>query len=120
MTAVLAFSCACVTCCSSVAGFTYPEMEADLHVSEEVCILSISLFVVGLGTGPREFLFQKNRAVLMGNPVFLGPTSEFWGRSRVLHHSFAWFFRESSKWADALSLLANLLVLNFPVALGEL
>lgn len=54
MTAVLALSCACVTCCSSMAGDTYTGMEADLGVSEEVCILSISSFVAGLGIGPRK------------------------------------------------------------------
>lgn len=55
MTTVLAFSCACVTCCSSMAGSTYSGMEAEFGVSQEVCILSISLFVAGLGVGPSEF-----------------------------------------------------------------
>jgi hypothetical protein len=53
MTIVLAVSCACVTCCSSMAGSTYAGMEAEFGVSREVCVLSISLFVIGLGVGPR-------------------------------------------------------------------
>ncbi|KAL7424205.1 hypothetical protein Q5752_001791 [Cryptotrichosporon argae] len=82
-TAVLSVSCVCVTCCSSMAGETYAGMERTFGVSQEVCILAISLFVVGLGTGP----------------LLLGPISEFVGRSKVLHYSFAAFF-----------------LLNFPVA----
>jgi hypothetical protein len=29
-------------------------MQEEFNVVEEVCILSISLFVMGLGVGPRE------------------------------------------------------------------
>jgi hypothetical protein len=52
MTWVLGVACACVTCCSSMASATYPGMEADYGVGREVCTLSISLFVAGLGVGP--------------------------------------------------------------------
>ncbi|ORY28299.1 major facilitator superfamily domain-containing protein [Naematelia encephala] len=86
MVAVLAGSCGCVTCCSSIAAGTYDGMEKQFGVSEEVCILSISFFVAGLAVGP----------------LFLGPLSEFVGRSRVLHYSFATF-----------------LLLNFPVAFAN-
>lgn len=54
MTIILAVSCQCVTCCSSMAGSTYAGMEPEFGVSREVCVLSISLFVAGLGVGPRE------------------------------------------------------------------
>jgi len=58
MTTVLSLSCACVTCCSSMASSTYSGMEREFGVSQEICILSISLFVAGLGTGPRtSFLY---------------------------------------------------------------
>lgn len=56
MVIILAVSCQCVTCCSSMAGNTYGGMEAEFGVSREVCVLSISLFVAGLGVGPRECL----------------------------------------------------------------
>lgn len=56
MVIVLAVSCICVTCCSSMASDTYPGMMETFHISQEVCILSISIFVMGLGTGPREYL----------------------------------------------------------------
>lgn len=52
MTILLAAACVCVTCCSSMAGSTYAGMKAEFGVGEEVCILSISLFVAGLGVGP--------------------------------------------------------------------
>lgn len=55
------------TCTSSMAASTYAGMERDLGVSPEVAILSISLFVLGLGVGP----------------LLLGPLSEFLGRNRV-------------------------------------
>lgn len=55
MTVVLAVSCQCVTCCSSMASDTYAGLEAEFGVSQEVCILTVSLFVAGLGVGPREF-----------------------------------------------------------------
>ncbi len=54
MVAVLGVACACVTCCSSMAADTYPGMEEEFNVSQEVCILSVSLFVTGLGLGPSE------------------------------------------------------------------
>ena len=57
MTAILAMSCACVTCCSSMASDTYAGTEQDLHVGQEVSTLSISLFVAGLGLGPRKSLY---------------------------------------------------------------
>lgn len=53
-TILLAAACVTVTCCSSMAGSTYTGMKEDFHVGEEVCILSISLFVAGLGVGPRK------------------------------------------------------------------
>ena len=54
MTHVLALSCACVTCTSSMASDTYAGMIEEYGVGEEVCILSVSLFVAGLGVGPSE------------------------------------------------------------------
>lgn len=99
MTFLLAGACVCVTCCSSMAGSTYTGMREEFGVGEEVCILSISLFVAGLGTGPREYLFIKtprsrSKYDSMLNVVFLGPCSEFIGRSKVLYFSFLAFFRE--------------------------
>jgi hypothetical protein len=80
MVAVLAMSCVCVTCCSSMAGFTYPGMEATFHVGTEVCTLSISLFVMGLGTGPRK-LTTGNIARYIATLLTL--TSQcFWDRFR--------------------------------------
>ncbi|KAK4687747.1 hypothetical protein P7C73_g2377, partial [Tremellales sp. Uapishka_1] len=72
---VLAIACICVTSCSSMAANTYPGMERDLAVSREVCVLSVSLFVTGLGSGP----------------LVLGPISEFIGRSMVLYCGFGAF-----------------------------
>lgn len=58
-----------------MAAMTYPGMQRDFHVGIEVCILSVSLFVMGLGTGP----------------LLLGPVSEFMGRKPVLHGGFLLF-----------------------------
>jgi hypothetical protein len=54
MTLVLAVSCGCVTCCSSMASDTYGGLEKEFGVGQEVCLLTISLFVAGLGVGPCE------------------------------------------------------------------
>ena len=51
-----------------MAGSTYAGMKEDFGVGEEVCILSISLFVAGLGCGPRESLFRDG---LRGSDVSL-------------------------------------------------
>ena len=48
---------------------------AAFHVSKEVTILAISLYVMGLGTGP----------------LLLGPLSEFYGRNPVYYVSYAFF-----------------------------
>ncbi|KAL1410978.1 hypothetical protein Q8F55_001921 [Vanrija albida] len=76
MVATLAVSCTCVTFTSSMTANTYPGLEAEFGIVEEVAILSISLFVMGLGIGP----------------LFLGPLSEFIGRQKVLLYSFTIFF----------------------------
>lgn len=65
----------CVTCASSMASSTYTGIETDLGISKEVAILTVSLFVAGLGLGP----------------LLLGPLSEFVGRKPVYITSFALF-----------------------------
>lgn len=86
MTFIVAGACVCVTCCSSMAGSTYDGMTVEYGISRIVATLTISLYVAGLGVGP----------------MFLGPVSEFIGRKKVLHYSFACFF-----------------LLNFPVAFAN-
>ncbi|CAK9783871.1 MFS general substrate transporter [Cutaneotrichosporon oleaginosum] len=73
---VIAVSCLCVTCCSSMAAMTYSGMIATYGINTTLCISSISFFVMGLGCGP----------------LLLGPVSEFAGRKPVLHGGFALFF----------------------------
>ncbi|KAH9020531.1 MFS general substrate transporter [Lactarius deliciosus] len=76
--AVLCISTAsiCVTCASSMAGFAEGGVGRQFHVSKEVTILGISLFVLGLGLGP----------------IVAGPMSEIYGRSAVYRVSFGFFF----------------------------
>lgn len=56
---------------------TYTGIESDLGLSSEAAILTISLFVMGLGVGP----------------LLLGPLSEFVGRNYVYWGSFVSFIR---------------------------
>ncbi|KAG1718072.1 hypothetical protein EDB19DRAFT_1033167 [Suillus lakei] len=76
--AVLIISSAslCVTCASSIAAFTEQGAAQTFHVSHEVTILGISIFVTGLGTGP----------------LLVGPLSEVYGRNAVYEISYALFF----------------------------
>ncbi|KAG1728568.1 major facilitator superfamily domain-containing protein [Suillus lakei] len=74
--AVLIISSAslCVTCASSIAKQGAAQ---TFHVSHEVTILGISIFVTGLGTGP----------------LLVGPLSEVYaGRNAVYEISYALFF----------------------------
>lgn len=82
-----------------MAAFTYPGIEKEWHISNEVATLSISMFVIGLGSGPCEL---SSNGACTDEAVLLGPISEFVGRAPVLHWSFVWFF-----------------LLNFPVAFGN-
>ncbi|KZT61433.1 MFS general substrate transporter [Calocera cornea HHB12733] len=66
----------CVTFTSSVGGSTYGGLEDSFGISMEVAILTISLYIEGLGVGP----------------LLLGPMSEFFGRNNVYLISFIWFF----------------------------
>ncbi|THH29243.1 hypothetical protein EUX98_g4949 [Antrodiella citrinella] len=68
----------CVTSASSVAAFTEAPLSQRFHVGQEVPILSISLFVLGLGIGP----------------LFVGPLSEVYGRNIVYRAAlfFFWVF----------------------------
>ncbi|KAG7539600.1 hypothetical protein FFLO_03476 [Filobasidium floriforme] len=65
----------CVTCTSSMASSTYAGIEREFGISQEVAILSVSLFVLGLGSGP----------------LLLGPVSEFVGRRKVYLASYLVF-----------------------------
>ena len=51
-------------------------MAAEFHVSKEVAILGVSLFVEGMGVGP----------------LLLGPLSEFYGRNPVYWVAYSLFF----------------------------
>lgn len=73
---VVSSSSLCVTCASSVAAFTEGGVIAEFGVSHEVSILSISLFVEGLGLGP----------------LLVGPLSEVYGRNIVYRVSYGLFF----------------------------
>ncbi|KAI0079678.1 MFS general substrate transporter [Panus rudis PR-1116 ss-1] len=73
---VISTSALCVTCASSVAGFTEGAISQEFHVGKEVSILGISLFVQGLGFGP----------------LLVGPLSELYGRNIVYRVSFGLFW----------------------------
>ncbi|KAG8215543.1 major facilitator superfamily domain-containing protein [Butyriboletus roseoflavus] len=76
--AVLVISSAslCVTCASSMAAFTEAGTSQTFHVSREVTVLGISLFVLGLGAGP----------------LLVGPLSEMYGRNIIYRVSYFFFF----------------------------
>lgn len=73
---VISSAALCVTCASSVASFTEDSLSKDFHVSHTAAILSISLFVLGLGLGP----------------LLIGPLSEVYGRNIVYRVSYGLFF----------------------------
>ena len=58
------------------AGFAEAGEALEFHVSHEVTILGISIFVAGLGLGP----------------LFQGPLSEFYGRNRIYWGSYICFW----------------------------
>ncbi|KAJ7141168.1 major facilitator superfamily domain-containing protein [Mycena epipterygia] len=70
--AVISSGSICVTCASSMAAFAEIGMAAEFHVSREPTILSISLFVLGLGVGP----------------LITGPFSEVYGRAIIYRVSY--------------------------------
>ncbi|KAI0829409.1 MFS general substrate transporter [Trametes gibbosa] len=73
---VISWASLCATFASSVASFTEAGLAQDLHTSHEVTILSISLYVLGLGVGP----------------LFVGPLSELYGRNIIYRTSYILFF----------------------------
>ncbi|KAF9650493.1 MFS general substrate transporter [Thelephora ganbajun] len=66
----------CCTCASSMAAFAEAGAIKEFGISRTVSILPISLFLMGLGTGP----------------LLVGPLSEVHGRSPVYLGSFTGFF----------------------------
>lgn len=58
------------------AGFAEAGVSRELHVGKTVSILSISLYILGLGIGP----------------LLVGPLSEVYGRNLVYRVSYATFF----------------------------
>ncbi|KAH9928371.1 MFS general substrate transporter [Fomitopsis serialis] len=73
---VISTSALCTAFASSCASFTEEGIARDLHVVREVGILSISLFVEGLGLGP----------------LITGPLSEVYGRNIIYRVSYFLFF----------------------------
>ncbi|KAL5525421.1 hypothetical protein ACEPAF_9291 [Sanghuangporus sanghuang] len=73
---VISTAAFCTACTSSIATAAEDGMAADFHVSKEVAILGVSLFVEGMGIGP----------------LLLGPLSEFYGRNPVYWVSYSVFF----------------------------
>ncbi|KAF9071910.1 major facilitator superfamily domain-containing protein [Rhodocollybia butyracea] len=73
---VISSSALCVTCASSAASFTEDGVSEEFHVSKEVTVLAISLFVAGLGLGP----------------LLAGPLSEVYGRNIIYRISFLLLF----------------------------
>lgn len=59
---ILSASSLCVTCASAMYTSTYSQIEQEFGCSREVATLGLSLFVIGLGTGP----------------LVLSPLSEVW------------------------------------------
>ncbi|KAI4293656.1 MFS general substrate transporter [Schizophyllum commune Loenen D] len=66
----------CATCASSMASFAEQGTMEEFHASRTVAILSISLFVEGLGWGP----------------LLVGPLSEVYGRNIIYRVSVGLFF----------------------------
>ncbi|KAF7421327.1 hypothetical protein PC9H_011849 [Pleurotus ostreatus] len=73
---IISTSALCVACASSIAAFTEDAVAKEFHVPHEVAILSISLFVEGVGIGP----------------LFVGPLSEVYGRNIIYQVSYTLFF----------------------------
>ncbi|KAJ3978483.1 hypothetical protein F5890DRAFT_1378125, partial [Lentinula detonsa] len=65
--AIVIVSCCsfCVTGSSSMAPFTETAVADDFHISHEIAVLSVSLFVEGMALGP----------------LLTGPLSEMYGRN---------------------------------------
>ncbi|GAA6014861.1 hypothetical protein JCM11491_002140 [Sporobolomyces phaffii] len=76
MCVIIVSSCGfCVTSCSSMIAFTYPQIEREFHVSQEVATLGLSLFVLSMG------LF----------PLLVAPLSQWYGRSPIYFVGFTCF-----------------------------
>ncbi|KAF9446914.1 MFS general substrate transporter [Macrolepiota fuliginosa MF-IS2] len=73
---VISASSLCVTCASSLAAFAENGVSTEFHVGHTVSVLSISLFVEGLGLGP----------------LIVGPLSEVYGRNPIYRISYGLFF----------------------------
>ncbi|GAB1215525.1 hypothetical protein ATERTT37_004716 [Aspergillus terreus] len=73
--AIVSSTSLCVACTSSLYTGTYTQVEKDLHASEIVVTLGLSMFVVGLGL----------------SPMILAPLSEFYGRKPVYIVSMFFF-----------------------------
>ncbi|EIW83607.1 MFS general substrate transporter [Coniophora puteana RWD-64-598 SS2] len=76
MVVVISSASLCATCASSIASFTEAGEVDAFRVSKEVTILGISMYMVGLGTGP----------------LLVGPLSEVYGRNIVYRLSYIFFF----------------------------
>lgn len=73
---VISSGAMCATYASSVGASTEAGIQRDFHVSNTIAILSVSLYVIGLGLGP----------------LLVGPLSEVYGRNIIYRVSYLLFF----------------------------
>lgn len=84
----------CVLAEPKQAGFAEAGVSRDLHVGQEVAILGISLYVLGLGNSFTALcIFQIVLNLPSGiGPLLIGPLSEVHGRNPIYRTSYLLFF----------------------------
>ncbi|KAJ3561103.1 hypothetical protein NP233_g10402 [Leucocoprinus birnbaumii] len=80
---VISASSLCITCTSTLAAFAEVGIASEFKVKKIVSVLSVSLFIEGLGIGP----------------LIVGPLSEVFGRNPIYRASYVLLFAFS--WAVA-------------------
>ncbi|KZO98706.1 MFS general substrate transporter [Calocera viscosa TUFC12733] len=83
----------CVTCTSSIMASAYAGAAKEFDVSLEVAVLGVSLYVLGLGIGPRELENDPHPTLEHHTSVvLLARLSKFYGRNPIYMSSYGSYF----------------------------
>ena len=89
---VVSTSALCSTSASSMAAYANAGIAKEFHVSEEVAILGVTVFLLGLGMYDFLVCFDSTHNASGLGPLFVGPLSEVYGRNIVYRLSYSLFF----------------------------
>jgi MFS family permease len=111
---LVCLSAVCVTVASSIQASTYSNLEDEFGVPRIGAVAGVSLYVLGFGIGACACSLPSPRSPDTEPSVFLGPLSEFYGRSIIYLVSCTSYLIDIK-----LTSVVLFTILNIPIATAQ-